>query len=102
MFVNWVARWRARAARARAANAAAPTSLRSLRRNAISVLSTGGLGVAIGFPVGGVVTAIVPTDMSCSSVVDAATFELLNEIITYSDAVPSPPRQSDAIWARVS
>src|SRR5262245_59090492 len=45
---------------------------------------------------------MVPTDVSCRVVVDVGTFELLNGISTYSDAVPSPPTQSDPIWAAVS
>src|SRR5262245_38335791 len=85
-----------------------PMSLRSRMWNAISTLSLSrsALSAARREPRVGLlradVTAMVPTDVSWRVVVDVGTFELLNGISTYSDAVPSPPTQSDAIWAGMS
>src|SRR5262245_4585141 len=99
MLVGWITRARV---------VIPPMSLRSRMWNAISTLSlsrnalsTARRGPAVGV-LRGVATATVPNDVSCRLVVDAATFELLNGIITYSDAMPSAPTQSDAIWAGVS
>src|SRR4029079_17798000 len=46
--------------------------------------------------------ATVPVDASCTSVVNDGTVALLNDTITYSEAVESPPTQSDAISVAVS
>ncbi len=90
---------------AREANPAPPTSWRSRWRNAPSIWRPraarliDSVAPPTGASDGVVVTALVPVDASVTSVVLDGIFELLNGIITYSDAVPSPPTHSDATSA---